>query len=382
MPASPAPAALPDLLEVEGLTIAFPVDGRWAPVVNGASFTVRRGECVGLVGESGSGKSMTALALLRLVPPPGRVSGRVRLAGEELLSLPAPAMRRVRGGRIGLVFQEPASALDPVYTIGFQIAEAIRAHRDLSRRAARREAEALLARVAMPDPRRRLDDYPHQLSGGQRQRAMLAVALAAGPELLIADEPTTALDVTLQAAVLELLADLRRELGLAVLLITHDLGVVAEACDRAVVMYAGEVVEAAPVGALFGAPAHPYTRALLAAIPVPPGLRRQAPEGSGGRRRLAVIPGQPPEPGERPPGCAFAPRCPEVFGRCAAERPRLERPDAADSPQGERAARCFLAFAGGTGDAGARGTVGDRGAIGARGAIPAGHRAPAGEPAA
>jgi oligopeptide/dipeptide ABC transporter ATP-binding protein len=346
-PAASDPQPAPALLAVEDLTVAFPAEGRGAsldaspiPVVDGVSFSVRRGDCVGLVGESGSGKSMTALALLRLVPPPGRiVGGRVRLAGEEILALPEPAMRRVRGGRIGLVFQEPASALDPVYTIGFQIAEAIRAHRDLSWRAARREAEALLARVAMPDPRRRLDDYPHQLSGGQRQRAMLAVALAAGPELLIADEPTTALDVTLQAAVLALLAELRRELGLAVLLITHDLGVVAEACDRAVVMYAGEVVEEAPVGALFSAPAHPYTRALLAALP-----RRAA--AASGRRPLAVIPGQPPEPGERPPGCAFAPRCPEVFARCAAERPRSyvvgSLPGDDGAAGSERSARCFL----------------------------------------
>jgi peptide/nickel transport system ATP-binding protein len=335
MPASPLPIPTPrpaaDLLEVAELTVAFPSGGGWVPVVDRVSFSVARGECVGLVGESGSGKSLTALALLRLVPPPGRIGGRVRLGGEEIMSLPEPAMRRVRGGRIGFVFQEPASALDPVYTIGFQIAEALRAHRDLSRRAARREAEALLARVAMPGPRRRLDDYPHQLSGGQRQRAMLAVALAAGPELLVADEPTTALDVTLQAAVLELLADLRRELGLAVLLITHDLGVVAEACDRAVVMYAGEVVEQAPVGDLFGAPAHPYTRALLAAVP--------ALSAGGGRRPLAAIPGQPPAPGERPPGCAFAPRCPEAFDLCAAERPRLLA-----LPAAARAARCFLVY--------------------------------------
>jgi len=272
MSASPMPAPAPALLEVEELTVAFPAGGRMAPVVDGVSFAVARGECVGLVGESGSGKSMTALALLRLVPPPGRiVSGRIRLGGEDLLGLPAAAMRRVRGGRIGFVFQEPASALDPVYTVGFQVAEALRAHRELSRRAARAAAEALLARVAMPDPRRQLDAYPHQLSGGQRQRAMLAVALAAGPALLVADEPTTALDVTLQAEVLELVADLRRDLGLAVLLITHDFGVVAAACDRAVVLHAGRVVEEAATAELFRAPVHPYTRSLLASLPRPPG---------------------------------------------------------------------------------------------------------------
>ncbi len=344
-------APQPALLEVEELTVEFPVAGEWVPVVDRASFSVSRGECVGLVGESGSGKSMTALALLRLVPPPGRIGGRVRLGGEEVLSLPARELRRLRGGRIGLVFQEPASALDPVYTIGFQIAEALRAHRSLSRRAARKEAAELLARVAMPDPRRRLDDYPHQLSGGQRQRAMLAVALAAGPELLVADEPTTALDVTLQAAVLELLADLRRELGLAVLLITHDLGVVAESCDRAVVMYAGEVVERAPVADLFAAPAHPYSRALLAALPALAPLQAIEPmesiespaPGGRSRRPLAAIPGQPPEPGARPSGCAFRPRCPEAFDRCAAERPRLLPVGPRDEAGGGRAARCFLA---------------------------------------
>jgi len=355
MPASPAvtphPDPAPDLLAVEDLTVTFPGDGGGpVPVVDGVSFAIRRGECVGLVGESGSGKSMTALALMRLVPPPGRIAGgRVLLDGEDVLALPEKALRRVRGGRIGFVFQEPASALDPVYTIGFQIAETIRAHREVSWRAARREAAELLARVAMPDPRRRLDDYPHQLSGGQRQRAMLAVALAAGPELLVADEPTTALDVTLQAQVLKLLADIRRELGLAVLLITHDLGVVAETCDRALVMYAGEVVEEAPVGALFGerapvdglfgSPAHPYTRALLASLPRRPGADGAAgSETPGGRRgRLAAIAGQPPEPGLRPPGCAFAPRCPEVFDRCRSERPPLFAGDDAG-----RSARCFL----------------------------------------
>ena len=263
------------LLDVRGLEVSFPARGEgrgaaaWTPVVRGVSLTVGRGEVVGLVGESGSGKSLTALAVLGLVPPPGRVTrGEVLLEGSgDLLRLDELALRQVRGGRIAMVFQEPATAFNPVYSIGFQIAEAVRARKSVSRREARDEAARLLERVAVPDARRRLDSYPHQLSGGQRQRAMIAMALAGRPDLLLADEPTTALDVTLQAQILELLEELRRDLGLAVLLITHDLGVVAESCDRVVVMNAGRVVETAGVEELFRAPAHPYTRELLAALP-------------------------------------------------------------------------------------------------------------------
>jgi ABC-type dipeptide/oligopeptide/nickel transport system ATPase component len=276
------------LLEVRGLEVSFPIQGEWTPVVRGVSLAVGRGEVVGLVGESGSGKSMTALAVLGLVPPPGRVTaGRVRLGqrgqpghpGEtaepvDLLTLGERAMRQVRGRRIAMVFQEPATAFNPVYSIGFQIAEAARAHdrpgspgRRMTRQEAYAEAARLLDRVAIADARRRLDAYPHQLSGGQRQRAMIAMALAGRPDLLLADEPTTALDVTLQAQILELLDGLRRDLGLSVLLITHDLGVVAESCDRVVVMRDGRVVETAAVAELFRAPAHPYTRELLATLP-------------------------------------------------------------------------------------------------------------------
>jgi ABC-type dipeptide/oligopeptide/nickel transport system ATPase component len=270
------------LLEVRGLEVSFPLRGEWTPVVRGVSLTVARGEVVGLVGESGSGKSMTALAVLGLVPPPGRVTaGRVRLgqtddAAEpvDLLTLGERGMRRVRGRRIAMVFQEPATAFNPVYSIGFQIAEAARAHdrpgspgRRMTRKEAYAEAARLLDRVAIADARRRLDAYPHQLSGGQRQRAMIAMALAGRPDLLLADEPTTALDVTLQAQILELLDGLRRDLGLSVLLITHDLGVVAESCDRVVVMRHGRVVETAAAAELFRAPAHPYTRELLATLP-------------------------------------------------------------------------------------------------------------------
>jgi oligopeptide/dipeptide ABC transporter ATP-binding protein len=318
------------LLEVDGLGVDLAVAGRWVPVVRGLSFHVERGEVVGLVGESGAGKTLAALALLRLLPPPARaVSGRVRLEGEDVLGLAPARLRRVRGGRIAMIFQEPMTALDPVYTIGQQIAEAVRAHRRVGRAEARREATRLLERVAVPDASRRFDDYPHQLSGGQRQRAMIAMALACGPDLLVADEPTSALDVTVQGQILDLLADLRRELGLAVLLITHDLGVVAASCDRVLVMYAGELVEEGDAGELFAAPAHPYTRALLAAVPR---LGRPAPRG-----RLPAIPGRVPEPGRLPPGCPFHPRCPQVMAACRQRPPALYPVGGAG-----RAARCLL----------------------------------------
>jgi oligopeptide/dipeptide ABC transporter ATP-binding protein len=317
------------LLEIRDLTVSFPERDGWVAVVRGVTLDVARGEIVGLVGESGSGKTVTALATLRLVPPPGTITGgSVRLDGGDLLALSERQMRRVRGGRIGLVFQEPMSALNPVFTIGSQIAETVRIHRDVSRREAREEARRLLELVAIPSPARRLDDYPHQLSGGQRQRALTAIALAGSPDLLIADEPTTALDVTIQAQILRLLLDLRDRLGLAVLLITHDLAVVAETCDRAVVLYAGQVAETAPVARLFAAPAHPYTRGLLAAVPV---LGRPARRGE-----LPTIAGQVPEIGHLPTGCAFHPRCPEVMEIC-----RREDPDT--YPVAPRqSAHCFL----------------------------------------
>ena len=317
------------LLAVEELSVAFPGAGGEVPVVRRLSFEVGAGEFLGLVGESGCGKSVTALALLRLVPEPGRITGgRILLDGENLLELPERAMRSVRGGRIGMVFQEPMSALNPVLSVGFQIAEAVRVHRPVSRREAREEAVRLLDLVAIATPRQRLKDYPHQLSGGQRQRVMIAIALAAEPDLVIADEPTTALDVTVQAQILELLEELRRKLGLAVLLITHDLAVVAETCDRVVVMYAGQGVEQAPVERLFAAPAHPYTRGLLAAVPQLGATRR------GGE--LATIPGQVPEPSRLPRGCAFHPRCAEVMDECRTDKPEVWSVAAGQS------ARCFL----------------------------------------
>jgi oligopeptide/dipeptide ABC transporter ATP-binding protein len=317
------------LLAVDSLSVSFPVGDHWVPVVRGVSLSVGAGEFVGLVGESGSGKSMTALALLRLIPDPGRITGgRILLAGEDLLGLADSGMRAVRGARIGMIFQEPMTALNPVFTVGFQITEAVRVHQRVSRREAQAEAERLLDLVAMPAARQRLKDYPHQLSGGQRQRVMIAIALASKPDLLIADEPTTALDVTIQAQILELLEQLRQELGLAVLLITHDLAVVAETCARVIVMYAGQVVEEASVETLFSAPAHPYTRGLLAAAPA---LGRPAARGE-----LATIPGQVPEMARLPTGCAFHPRCSEVMEVCAQENPDVY------PLSSEHRARCFL----------------------------------------
>jgi len=323
------------LLEIRGLEITFPGPAGDATVVRGAALEVGRGEIVGLVGESGSGKSLTALAVLGLVPPPGRIrAGSIRFDGRELVGLPDRELRPLRGGRVGLVFQEPSAALNPVLTIGTQIVEAVRAHRDVTRRAARERARDLLALLAVPDPERRLGEYPHQLSGGQRQRALMAIALAAGPELLIADEPTTALDVTVQAQVLELLTRLRRELGLAILLITHDLAVVAESCDRVVVMYAGRPVEAAPAATLFAAPAHPYTRGLLASLP-----RLGEPAERG---RLPSVPGQVPDATQPPSGCPFHPRCAERLASCSSEDPPWV------DLGGGHGARCVLAAPGRT----------------------------------
>ncbi|HEX4955574.1 MAG TPA: ABC transporter ATP-binding protein [Thermoanaerobaculia bacterium] len=319
----------PPLLAVSGLSVELPGKAGGVRVVRDVSFELAAGECLGLVGESGCGKSMTALAILGLVPPPGRiVEGRVRLAGMDLVGRPDRELCKVRGGRIAMVFQEPMAALNPVLTIGFQIAEAARLHRGLSRREARREAGRLLELVAMPDAGSRLDSYPHQLSGGQCQRAVLAMALAGGPEILLADEPTTALDVTVQAQLIELLDRLRRELSLSILLITHDFGVVAQACDRVIVLYAGQVVEQAETERLFARPAHPYTRALLAASPR---LGKPAPRGA-----LPTIPGRAVDPSDLPAGCAFSPRCAEVFAPCGeAEPPLVEL-------GGGREARCFL----------------------------------------
>lgn len=301
------------LLHVRDLQVHFPGPRGPLRAVDGVTLEVRRGEAVAVVGESGCGKSLTALPVLRLVSPPGRIAaGQVLFEGRDLLALSEREMCAVRGARVAMVFQEPMTALNPVLTVGFQVAEAVLAHEAISKRAARARARDLLASVSMPDPDRVLASYPHQLSGGQRQRAMIASALACRPTLLLADEPTTALDVTLQAQLLELLDALRREMGLAVLFITHDLGVVARFAERVYVMYCGRVVEEAPVGELFAAPKHPYTQGLLASVP-----RR------GSKERLASIPGTVPSLGDLPPGCAFAPRCGRVKEGCAARVPDL-----------------------------------------------------------
>ncbi|WP_420992159.1 ABC transporter ATP-binding protein [Cupriavidus sp. 30B13] len=304
------------LLEIRELRTWFDTRGGVARAVDGVSLSVARGETVALVGESGSGKSVTAYSVLRLIPRGrGRIAGgQVLFDGTDLLTLPDAAIRAIRGNRIAMIFQEPLSALNPVLSIGQQIAEAIRLHRPLSARAAWERAVALLEQVQIPSPQRRAHDFPHQLSGGMRQRAMIAIALACEPDLLIADEPTTALDVTTQAQILDLLRRLQAEHGMGLLLITHDLGVVAEVADRAAVMYAGRVVEEGPVEALFAAPAHPYTQGLLASLALdelPPGAR------------LPEIPGTVPSLLAMPPGCAFAPRCAHARPACHAEAPLL-----------------------------------------------------------
>jgi oligopeptide/dipeptide ABC transporter ATP-binding protein len=279
--------------------------------VNGISLQIAPGETLGLVGESGSGKSLTALAILRLIEPPGRIAGgTISFEGKDLLQLSEREMCQVRGGGIGLVFQEPMTALNPVLPVGDQIAEGTVVHGRVSWREARAHAVELLASVRIPDPARRARDYPHQLSGGMRQRVMIAVALASNPALLIADEPTTALDVTIQAEILDLLRELRSSRGLALLLITHDLGVIAETADRVAVMYAGRIVEEAPVRSIFHSPRHPYTRGLLASLP-------------GGARgaKLRAIEGIVPPLGALPPGCPFEPRCGDRLAVCAASMP-------------------------------------------------------------
>jgi oligopeptide/dipeptide ABC transporter ATP-binding protein len=303
------------LLEIDGLTLAFRGAEGELPVVESLSLSLEAGRVLGLVGESGCGKSVTARSIMRLLDSPPAVyrSGAIRFEGRDLLRLGEAALRALRGSRIGMIFQEPMTSLNPTFTVGFQIDEALRLHTDLDRPARRARARALLARTGIGAPERRLAQYPFELSGGLRQRVMIAMAIACDPRLLIADEPTTALDVTVQAQILELLIELRARTGMALLLITHDLGVVAETCDEVAVMYAGTIVEQAPAERLFATPRHPYTAALLASIPqLRPGVRR-----------LPTIPGTVPPPGLRPPGCAFVERCSRRLERCARDRPRL-----------------------------------------------------------
>jgi peptide/nickel transport system ATP-binding protein len=314
------------LLEIRDLTVQFRLDSRWVTAVEGVSCDIGEGDCVGIVGESGSGKSVTALSILRLHEraTTRMPSGTILYRGEDLLRAKASKLRAIRGREIAMIFQDPMSSLNPVLTIGDQISETLRQHQGLTGAAARRRVVELLGLVRIPDAARRIDDYPHRLSGGMRQRVMIAIAIACRPRLLIADEPTTALDVTIQAQILELLRDLRRELSMAMMLISHDLGVIAEFAQRVVVMYAGRVVEQAPVAQLFRQPVHPYTMGLIDAVP----------KVDSDASRLVTIPGQIPGPQEDIPGCRFSPRCSLVEDSCRREPPLMQ------AVSGVQSARC------------------------------------------
>ncbi len=318
------------VLEVEDLRTNFGTRDGAVHAVNGVSFALREGELLGVVGESGSGKSVTMMSLLRLIPsPPAHITARrVRFDGLDLSTMSEKALRRVRGRGVGFVFQDPMTSLNPVFTVGYQLMEPLRVHLGMDRRAARRRAAELLALVGIPSPEERLSDYPHQFSGGMRQRVMIAIALACDPKVLIADEPTTALDVTIQAQILDLVKDLRRRLGMAVVWITHDLGVVAGIADRVMVMYGGQVVETAEVDDLYADPAHPYTQALLRTLPS---------HGAERAQTLETIHGQPPILSAAPTSCPFAPRCPKAHDRCRAANPPLI------PVSGSHAAACWLA---------------------------------------
>ena len=318
-------AADASLLEVEDLSVSFVSREATVTAVNGATFSLRPGEVLCLLGESGSGKSVTLRALMRLLPDRARVAGRVHVSGQDVLALQGRALRDFRGGSVAMIFQEPMTALDPVYTIGQHLTEAIRRHTGLNRTQARARALSLLQLVRIPSPERRLDAYPHELSGGLRQRAMIALALSCSPRLLLADEPTTALDATVQIQVLVLLRRLQAELGMGTIFVTHDLGVAAEIADRVAVMYAGRVVEEGPVADVLSRPAHPYTAGLLRST-----VHDQAPDED-----IAAIPGSPPDLRRLPSGCSFAPRCPLVMPACRAEFPPPVHPAA------DRTARCF-----------------------------------------
>ncbi|MBI2088935.1 MAG: ABC transporter ATP-binding protein [Deltaproteobacteria bacterium] len=306
------------LIEVKGLETSFFTPEGEVKAVAGVSFEVEEGETLGLVGESGCGKSVTALSIMRLVPsPPGKiVKGKILYRGQDLLGLSREAMRRIRGNEISMIFQEPMTSLNPVFTIGNQIGEAIRLHQGLAKKETRDKTVEMLRLVKIADPESRVDDYPHQLSGGMRQRVMIAMALSCNPSLLIADEPTTALDVTIQAQILDLMNELQAQLGMALLLITHDLGVVAEQADEVAIMYAGKVVERSEAKSIFERPLHPYTVGLLNSLP-----------GMGGKKkkRLEAIPGVVPSPLELPSGCRFRDRCPKAAGICAEAEPPLEK---------------------------------------------------------
>ncbi len=315
------------LLDVQHLSTFFYIDGGIARAVQDVSFYIDSGETLGLVGESGCGKSVTSLSIMRLIPsPPGKIeTGTINFRNRDILALPEADMRRVRGNDIAMIFQEPMTSLNPVFTVGSQIMEAVTLHQHVSRQEARNRTIEILRLVGIADPAQRIDEYPHQLSGGMRQRAMIAMALSCNPDLLIADEPTTALDVTIQAQIMDLLAKLKAELNMSILLITHDLGVVAESTERMSVMYAGRIVEEGSTGDVFSKPGHPYTK----------GLIRSVPRLDTQRDRLEVIEGTVPDPANLPPGCPFNPRCPLADERCRTELPEL------DIIGNNHKARCF-----------------------------------------
>ena len=308
------------LLEVRDLTVRFDTEDGVVHAVNGVSFDLAEGEILAVVGESGCGKTVTAMSIPGLLPSASaHVGGSIRLAGQELLTMSQKQLRGIRGKDVSVVFQEPMTSLNPAFTVGRQIREVLQLHEGLGRRAAQERAVELLELVGIPAPRKRVDEYPHQLSGGMRQRVMISIAVACSPKVLIADEPTTALDVTIQAGILDVMRDLRDRLGTSIILITHDLGVVADLADNVVVMYAGRRVEQSAVGALFAAPQHPYTNGLLGAVP-------QTQRGAAvvGRQRLTEIPGMVPSLKADPDVCSFAPRCPRASDECVAARPPLE----------------------------------------------------------
>jgi len=323
---------MPGLLEVKHLQTHFHTRGGVVKAVDGVSFSIEEGETVGMVGESGSGKSVTALSIMRLIAsPPGEIveDSEIMFRGENVLEMSVEELHELRGGKIAMIFQDPMTSLNPVYSVGSQIAEAVKTHLNLTSRAATERALEMMKRVRIPDARRRLKSYPHEFSGGMRQRVMIAIALSCNPQLLIADEPTTALDVTIQAQILDLIKALSKESHTSVLLITHDLGVVAGMCQRVLVMYAGRVIEEASTPQLFSKPAHPYTQGLLRSIPRLEDTQQQ---------RLIPIKGQPPDLVNLPPGCPFVPRCPKAQERCRVELPKLGLVD-----ENQRAA-CFYPF--------------------------------------
>ncbi|QWU16518.1 oligopeptide/dipeptide ABC transporter, ATP-binding protein, C-terminal domain-containing protein [Paenibacillus sophorae] len=319
---------MPELLEVSGLRTEFKTSGGMIRAVDGVDLRIKKGETLGIVGESGCGKSITSLSIMQLLPPKiGRISaGEIRFEGRDLLKASRREMRGIRGNRIAMIFQEPMTSLNPVFKIGKQISEAARYHLKIGKKEAWKRSVEMLTKVGIPRPEKIADQYPHQLSGGMRQRVMIAMAMICNPKLLIADEPTTALDVTIQAQILDLMRELQETEGTSILMITHDLGVVAEMCDRVVIMYAGQVVEETDVATLFSSPKHPYTQGLLASLP----------QLAGDADRLQSIPGQVPNPLHMPSGCRFAPRCPHRFERCEQAEPQLLEDEAGHS------CRCFL----------------------------------------